>query len=215
MLNAKAIEYLRQRWTPDGGLLVHFYFHFQGQNDVNYMLRSFLMQLMDSPNETFPQIEQLFESNRGNGARQPSRRELLETLRLALTAKSKVFVVLDALDECNSVEGEHLGEALAQMHEWNLEGAHFLITSRQGGLANSALRNLVSSQNQMPVRQKEVDVDIRVWVEHELSMSRTLGQKLSGWDEPDSLKARIQERLLQNASGMYVTLIILLFRALK
>lgn len=182
------------------------------------MLRSLVSQLIDLSGETFPLIDRLFKSSCGDRARQPSRRELLELLQLGLTAKTndndKVYILLDALDECDSAEGDHLEAAMAQMHDWNLQGAHFLITSRRDGLANSALGNIVSLQDRVPIRQQEVDGDIRAWVTDQLSPRARLGRKLSKWDQQDSLKTRIQSELLEKASGMYDTLITRMFQHL-
>lgn len=208
VLNAKAVQYLRKRWTPEGGILLHFYFDFRArQNDVDSMLRSLILQLMDHFRDAFPQIDQLFEASCGRGARQPTRIELLEVLLLALAINDrdgeKVYIVLDALDECDSADSEHLEAALARMHECNLPSAHFLITSRQDGLANSALEDIVSLRYRVLARQIDVDNDIAAWVEEQLSSRGRLGRKLSKWDQHASLKARIQSELLKKASGMY------------
>lgn len=205
VLNAKATRHLREQSMQDDEVVVHFYFDFRArQNDLIYMLRSFVLQLADRSDETFSSLFELFEKACKNGTRQPSVQQLLKGLQKALVQFRKAFIVIDALDESESGGTRALESALEEMHSWDLPCAHFLITSRREGNVFTVLENIVPPQYRMEVVAQEVDRDIKVWIQDQLSDRGRLGRKISKWSHAEVFAARIETKLMERASGMYV-----------
>jgi hypothetical protein len=137
------------------------------------------------------------------GTSQPNFGELMEVLHRSFALFDKVFVLLDALDECESDKLRELYAALEEMYGWNLPCTHFLITSRKDGSILGALEGIVPRQSRLEFSRDAVNEDIRAWLEDELARGQ-LGSKIDRWQEPDSLKTRITTELMKRASGMYV-----------
>lgn len=209
VLNAKVVRYLRDR-SSGSGPTIHFYFDFRSrQNSVEFMLRSLLLQLLDRSSEASGEIERLFRACRSS-RREPTRRELLETLRNALAVEGNVYLLFDALDECDRKGIRDLMAALERMHNWDIPNAHFLITSRRDGNVLSVLEDIVPVQYRMEVPQHEVDQDIETWLEQQLSRRGRSGRKLSGWGRSEALREEIRSGLLGKVCGLYDTLILCL-----
>lgn len=205
VLNAKVVRYLRERCAQHDEIVLHFYFDFRShQNDVDFMLRSLILQLTEHSFETSRPIVQLHQTACKDGIRQPSIHQLLKTLRVVLAMFNKVYIVLDALDVVEHVEFLDLDAALQQMHRWSLPNAHFLITSRHVADVYMTLTNM-EQMSIIEVLRQDVDNDIREWVDAQLSNQGRLGRKISRWHGPDMFKNKIRRRLLERASGMYDT----------
>jgi hypothetical protein len=213
VLNASAVRDLREQYDSLAGhAVIHFYFDFNSQrNSVIDMLRSLLLQLTDKSDAIIhPAIQKLFSSKCRDGTREPRVEDLMMALKEILSshASGAIFILLDALDESTSDGEDELVETLEQMHEWNLECAHVLITSRREGWLIEAFENIVPLEHQMEIEAGNIDNDIKTWLEGQLREGR-LGKRIRKWSDPAGFREMIVAGLMNKASGMYDTLLSL------
>ncbi|KAI4638130.1 hypothetical protein J4E93_010439 [Alternaria ventricosa] len=107
MLASIIIDDLQTRFQTKAGVAVaYFYCDYRTRDEqtLEFMLCSLLKVLAESQ-ETLPiPIEQLY-SDHGNGVRRPSWRILAQCLKDVAALLQRLYVVIDALDECQVSDG--------------------------------------------------------------------------------------------------------------
>ena len=131
-------------------------------------------------------------SEYNSGRLQPSIDVLSSLLKDIVGLHTEVFLVIDALDECQ--ERDDLLDWLGEFTDSNLLNVHLLLCSRKEKDIEDALRPLVDSQ--ISIRDADVDPDIRVYVQDRLSRDR----KLKKW--PIEVKEEIERSLMEKVNGM-------------
>lgn len=127
----------------------------------------------------------------------------METLENTLSATihgfSKVFLVIDALDECPSESGERktLLDSLYRIHTARFGNLHLLCASRKVfDIQNSRLLSLPSRVAvDLSIYKDAVDKDIGLYIDKTLSSS-----DYDSW--PVSTKAVAKTALIKKADGM-------------
>lgn len=145
------------------------------------------MQSMNTPEP----LNALFCRN-SNGLKQPAANALVLTLRQILGAFEQVFIVIDALDECQ--DRAELLELVKTISKWQLENLHVLATSRRERDIEESLEPLVTDQ--ISIQSKVVDSDIRTYISERLQKDL----KLRKW--PANVKTEIEDTLMAKADGM-------------
>lgn len=115
-----------------------FYFDFReaAKQDARGLLSSLVIQL-SYQSDKFSQILSSLCSTHSNGFRQPSMNALKECLKnmLGLPGQGKVYIIVDALDECPNVSGyptprEQVLKIMKELVDLRLPHVHFCVTSR-------------------------------------------------------------------------------------
>lgn len=104
ILTATVIEDLGKLFENDSSVGIGYvYFHFRRQYEHNArdVLSSLLKQLAQKRTVLPESVKKLYEKHKEKQTR-PTREEIIETLHSAVKLYSRVFIVVDALDECDA-----------------------------------------------------------------------------------------------------------------
>lgn len=180
-------------------ILLYFFFDFRDIQKQSFgeMALSLAYQLY-SQDKSFKQpLDSLLKAC-GNGYRKPSTASLLETmLETLLSINRKVFIVLDALDEC-AVPRQELLAWIKKVAESSLKGVNVLVTSRKEPDIDSVLSRPRLMDRSIAVQADVVNEDIRVYIIHRL---RTDGE-FKRWEHREDIQRMIQESLMRMSAGM-------------
>lgn len=197
MLCSTIIERTNDQITKDTTCgFAYFYFDFNSgeKQAIDGFLCSVLAQL-SCQMEPFPDsIIALYDENYKLSSR-PKRDMLVGTLFTLAKNFRRVYVVVDALDECSDRIG--IADLIVTIMSRKKEEINILGTSRKEQELEVGLRD-VSSQG-ISVQSAMVDRDIALHVRSQLSKDN----QLRGWS--DSVKTEIETALVEGAHGMYVS----------
>ena len=193
ILSSTAIRHLVEV-KESSSVVLYFYFDFQirEKQTLGSFLSSAVNQIFDRSSESFEIAEKVFKAN-NEGRSKPSVRELKEALRQMLGTFTSVYMVLDALDECE--EKESLLEHLEDILEWNQEGVHIFATSRPHPDIEDSLNPIVTGK--ISLEENVVSSDIVRFVRDRLQNDA----KLSKWSE--DIRNEIENALTDGANGMF------------
>jgi Cdc6-like AAA superfamily ATPase len=101
MIAATAIDYVLNTVQNSSCGVAYVYCNYKAreEQDVSSLLAAILKQLVQGQLSTVDYIEQLYQKHAGRGTK-PSLDEICSALRDVLTQYPSVYVVVDALDEC-------------------------------------------------------------------------------------------------------------------
>ena len=183
--------------------LVYYYFDFKDSDKQNLrgLLSSLLLQLTARSDAFCDILNRLYEE-RDKGTRQPSESHLVECLMevLAFPGQGKVYIIVDALDECPDNSGtptsrEKVLEFVGKLLSLSLPYVRICITSRPEVDIQSSLEPLtshcVSLHDESGQRQDIID-----YIKHFVESDRKMGK----WREED--KELVINTLAQKAQGM-------------
>jgi len=196
-VSSTAIEDISRHCRTSRSLaFAYFYFEFDGQdtqsnNVLHNILRSLMKQLGFQCGNVPNPLEKLF-SEYADGLRSPALEELMSTLKTIIASFEHVYIIFDALDECQ--DRRHFLKVLKQMHGWELSTLHLLATSRQEHDIARVLDTLVSHDVQM--EQTLVNGDIHVHV------SKMLDHDDEFKMLPVKERKLVENTLADGASGM-------------
>jgi hypothetical protein len=118
--------------------LAYYYFDFRDvkKQDLYGLLSSLLSQLSAESDPYYEVLSKLYADNAG-GTRKPTRSALSECLKdmLNLPGQGKIFLVVDAIDECPNFSGtpsarEEVLELIEELVELELPDVHLCFTTR-------------------------------------------------------------------------------------
>ncbi|KAI1085934.1 ankyrin repeat-containing domain protein [Rostrohypoxylon terebratum] len=111
-----------------------------------------------------------------------------------------VWIVLDALDECN-IQNEHRAELLRWIQ--NLRGLqmniHLLVTSRPEQDIKATIESFSRSQDIIPIQSDLIEEDIRKYIH--ARVREHLG--LKRWQSRSDVQTEIEVALIEKADGMF------------
>ena len=107
-----------------------------------------------------------------------------------------VYIILDALDECED-RGKLL-EDIETITGWELENLHILVTSRGEKDIEDSLDSLVDGTKKICIQSALVNDDIRIYVHKRLQTD----QKLKRWQDRPEVQQEIETILVRKADGM-------------
>ncbi|MCJ1460634.1 hypothetical protein MMC28_011016, partial [Mycoblastus sanguinarius] len=192
ILSSIVIEYIIKLHVS--GVLcdyAYFYFDFQDskKQKTTFLLRSVLVQLAFRDRRTLEYIRELYNEH-GQGKQEPSESSLTSTLLLSLQSSSRIYLVLDALDECTEKQG--VLSIISKVHK-KCSNVNILITSRIEHDIELVLKDLMTSN--ICIQNAVVDVDIRLHVQSQL----VTDPKLKRF--PEAAKQNIEATLVSKADG--------------
>jgi hypothetical protein len=170
------------------------------------MLRSLIVQLCGRRPDSPEALQKL--GGFRDTTHQPGPDKLEAALQATTEGFEKVFLVIDALDECPENNGERkiLLKLIDSIQRWSSNNLHFLCTSRKEMDIERAFQSLLKNQNastiDLHVHCKEVDRDIEIFITQTIS-----SPTFASWSNVPTLKnlrTKIQTELTEKAGGMYV-----------
>ena len=114
-----------------------------------------------------------------------------------MKAASEVFLILDALDECEI--RDELLECLSEIAKWKEENLHLLVTSRKEPDIDERLSDLIADNKIISIQSSLVKNDICAYVRDRLQTDR----KLKRWRNDMDIQREIEATLMGKANGMY------------
>ena len=189
-------------WTRGHNTAVTcFYFDFAARKEqtATSMLGSLLKQTVSATGRIPKDIwRALREQREAVNGRKPQPYDIVKMLQL-ITSSQPIFMVIDALDECTSVQRYRLFDSLKEILEKST-GARIFVTGRPHIRAEIEMRlaGRVASVSVGPIRDDII---------------RFLRARLSEDETPDamdlSLEAEILENISENMSEMWVANVVL------
>jgi KaiC/GvpD/RAD55 family RecA-like ATPase len=177
--------------------VIYFYFDFNNpqKRKADLMVRSILAQLLHKCTKV-PAALAAFSPSRGE--QNPPLSICVDAIRQIVAQMPRVFLVLDALDECDS--REELLEVIMSMSDWEAQTFHVLLTSRKERDIEDAVVQIIHSENMVPLRSQNVDPDVRAYIRKRLSKDRSLEK----WRKDAKVQEEIERVLMRKVQGMYV-----------
>ena len=201
VLSSTIIEHVRAECNsdPNKSDAVAFYF-FDFREDkaqgVEKMLRCLIDQLARQSASAFDNLESLYNRCRSK-ERQPAQNELLTALHDIINCFRNVFIVLDALDECNqNEERAKLLKTLSELEMW--EGLKIITTSRPEQDIKTAMERSAYPRTSICIESSLIQEDIRAYVHARLRSDTSLRR----WRNNPSIQAKIENVLSEKANGM-------------
>ena len=196
VLCSTAIQSAFQHRRGDRNIAVaFFYFSFsdKSKQDESCMMRALFWQLSSQSSDHPIDLLQLHKAHKMGT---PSSTVLRAYLQRLLGRFRQVYIFLDALDECPSLEGrERVLETLEEIQKWDAPNVHLFVTSRDEADIRQSLTHLAPEQIEM--RNTGIDGDIANFVSRQLNEDRQL-RKLSPYHE------QIRIALIEGAKGVYM-----------
>jgi len=181
--------------------LAFFYFSFtdaKTQNAIE-MLCSLIKQICCRRPDTPQSIQSLVEYK--EKGQFPDRKTLENTLVATIRGFSRVFVVLDALDECPFENGERekLLESVCRVHNQASQNLRLLCTSRRETDIAAVLKPMLSTHLKLDIdlsaHKKAIDHDIGLHIDNTFGV-----EPFRSW--PDEIKSEARAALIEKADGM-------------
>ncbi|EXK76369.1 hypothetical protein FOQG_18887 [Fusarium oxysporum f. sp. raphani 54005] len=172
-----------------------FFFDFNDarKQKLEDLLRSLAVQLYHTGNETARRLDSLFTSH-DDGRRQPDTTALSAYIDTMIRITGKVFVIIDALDECTTRE-----ELLHWIRGLASSNAQILVTGRPEAEFQGEIPRSFDERNCVLLDKKAVNADIRSYV------NVTLEQKPDFVDKKLSqgILDEIRDKIGDGADGMF------------
>ena len=198
ILSSTVLEDLFELCQPQPGhVVVYFYFDFSDpqKQAAEAMVKSIITQLIRRCS-TIPHVLNAFFSQYHRGSQQPSMEAYLEVLEDLIHGFPRVYLVLDALDECRS--RTELTDILVRIAEWRIETLHLLVTSRNEQDLGRCLEDLVEEKYLIGLQSHIVDSDIQLYIRESLCHDKNLWR----WRKDSNLQDEIENVLLTGSHGM-------------
>lgn len=172
----------------------YFYFDFSDRlkQSVASFLRSIIAQLSIRRKSIPVELQNLYNICDA-GKQQPGKKSLIETMMSISASSSRIYLIVDALDECS--ERESILEIINLFLGHDFKSMNVLVTSRMERDIVESLQN--ATDNVICIQERDVDLDIALHVQTCLSND----PKLRRWN--DAVKEEILDSLVRGAHGMY------------
>lgn len=198
ILSSTILEDLFESCQPQPGHVVaYFYFDFSDpqKQAAEAMVKSIITQLIRKCS-TIPNVLDVLFSQYHRGSQQPSLEAYFEVLKDLIHDFPRVYLVLDALDECSN--WTELTDILVSISKWRIETLHLLVTSRKERELERCLEDLVEEKYIIGLQSYIVDSDIQLYIRERLCSDKDL-QK---WRKSSDLQDEIENTLLEGSRGM-------------
>jgi hypothetical protein len=194
MLSSIVVRNLQEVFSADETVgICYIYFNSQqkDQQTLEQVISNFLKQLSHGRNSTLEILNQLYGQHEERKTR-PSIDELSQALRSVIEGYSRVFIIVDALDECDSSSLCRSG-LISELKGFQSQfGSNILVTSRP-------LPDIVASFKSAELLEiRAVDDDISSYIDHRLMHFRNLDR-----DDLNLIK-EVKQIVLEYADGVLV-----------
>jgi len=198
ILSSTVIDHL-QRQDDATSRVIYYYFDFSDtkKQTVSSFLQSAVYQLISHKSELNTTISEpaaaLFEKH-NSGLSHATIGELVDVLFAEVSRYSRVFLVIDALDECPLDQRELFFDAFSKTSVATLALSLF-ITSRKEPDIESALSETATYT--ICLQGSDVDADVRIHVSNAISQDKSL----SRWKP--AIREEILEAIVEGSHGMF------------
>ncbi|KAE8417808.1 hypothetical protein BDV36DRAFT_283421 [Aspergillus pseudocaelatus] len=172
--------------------IAYIYCNFQRKDEQNidHLLASLLKQLAEGCLSLPESVKDIFNRNKAQKTR-PSLEDILSTLHSIAAKYSRVFIIVDALDECQTSEGcrmKFLSEILRLQEK---HGANIFATSRIDDDIGKTFSNAIS------LKIYARDNDIEMYLDERMRL-----QNSDIFD--DTIKSTIKRDVVKGTGGMFL-----------
>ena len=180
------------RYTASRTQAALAFYYFDFTNDVKTKtlscLRSIILQLAEQTADT----TSLQALQRTYAMGTPPIQEFSNVLKSILCEHNRVYIVVDALDECT--DQEELFDLLNSIRDWELESLSILVTSRDEPDIRECLHP--APEQEIRLRNSAIDNDLTLFIVEALQKDK----KLQVWSD---IFPEIEEALTDRAHGMF------------
>jgi hypothetical protein len=189
------VDYLRRTFCDEDVGVAFMYCNYKEQEDqtVANLIASLLQQLIQRHPVVPSKVRTLYQQHISKRTR-PTLAECSELLLSELTGCQRAFIIVDALDECNEINGTR-GSLIAELQRLP-PTTYLLVTSRHVPSIESEL----NQSRRLEIRAS--DMDVRVYLEDRIEKERRLKQHIQA--DP-SLRNTIIDTIVEKAQGMSVS----------
>jgi hypothetical protein len=161
------------------------------------MVRSLNKQLYETEESTRRHLDSLFTSCR-DGNIQPRMEELSQCILHMIQQTDEVWIVLDALDECNTRNGSLTQGLLSWVEELRTPESkvHLLVTSRPEEDIRAGISKCARANEMIRIKTEAITGDIRAYVH------TRVGERLDRWRTRPEVQDEIETRLMEKSNGM-------------
>jgi Cdc6-like AAA superfamily ATPase len=182
--------------------LLYFYFDFSDtdKQKTESMVRSLISQLYSKCGGASKEFNSLFSAC-GDGSRQPSCESLCKALLHMIDQVKEVWIVLDALDECCTRNGEPTEGLLSWIRDLlssEQRNVHLLATSRPEQDIKSIVSDFAHADDMIHIQSDLVTNDIRMYVHTRVRQQ----EGLKRWRSQPKVQDEIETRLMERVDGM-------------
>ncbi|KAL7909988.1 ankyrin repeat-containing domain protein [Trichoderma velutinum] len=205
VLSSSIIKFLQSKYKDDATIATaYYYFSFSDvkKQERDAMLASLIKQICCCrPN--MPDSIARLKKHKDQDMRPPTE-ELQEEFIATLRGFSRVYIIIDALDECPELGGrrEDLMKTLRYVLNAAPDNLHIICTSRKESDINAELQSHLNE----PMR---IEFDLSSYM-HREAIKRDIGQYIdstlanvnySSWS--DTIKKKVKETLIERSDGMF------------
>jgi hypothetical protein len=186
------VDYLQKVFGQNNVAIAYIYCNYKEhiRQTVSELIASLLKQLVQGSPATSDSAKSLYQRHTPQNTR-PTIAELIKTLQSEIRTYSKVFIIVDALDECLEGNGGHLIRVLQSL----TDAVNLMVTARPLPLIEQQFLNAI----RLDIRAN--DNDVRQYVEDRIPREPRLVQ-LIGTDQ--ALQDSIVNKIVEKVGGMYV-----------
>ncbi|KAH7345940.1 hypothetical protein BKA66DRAFT_325499 [Pyrenochaeta sp. MPI-SDFR-AT-0127] len=193
MVAAIAIDYLLKSVHRSSNGVAYVYCNYKAreEQDASQMLAAILKQLVQAQPSLVEPVEQLHEKHAGKGTR-PSPGEVFSVLRDVIARYSTVYIIVDALDECQDSNGTRR-QFLAKLRDLQaVRDVRLMATSR-------FIPEIVDAFNEVPKLEVQASKeDVKRFVAGQIyRLPRCIRHNAA-------LQEMVQERIVEVVDGMFL-----------
>ncbi|CAG2000163.1 unnamed protein product [Fusarium graminearum] len=193
VLSGTILDHLRESAAHHTVLAFFFDFTDTKKQRLEDLVRSLAIQLYHTGIETARMLDCLYASH-NNGRKQPDLRALSNCINAMMQDSGKVFIVIDALDECKTTD-----EVLRWVGGLASSNVKTLITGRPDAKFQSEITQLINEPNFFLLDKQNINADIRSYVETTLETKPDFVRK----SLPRDIIDEIRERIGDGSDGMF------------
>ncbi|KAH0171297.1 hypothetical protein KCU67_g2249, partial [Aureobasidium melanogenum] len=193
VMTSMVIDNLQRKFQGRSDIgIAYIYCNFEQHDErgIDRLLAGLLKQLLQR-NPVVPRcVEDLYNDSKEHKHNGPPAQELVNPIVTAIGLFKKTFIILDALDECQSFPNSMLLKALFEIHQQT--AANIFVTSRRVSHIERAFVNCVS-------------IDIRARPEDLTAYIKTRLEELQEFvqDRPD-LQNSVRDTIISAAGGVFL-----------